>query len=180
MLEFWVIFFFFLCMGWVFWLTIWLLGSCFRWWAPSKFDPVKSPMLFFEKGLPVIPPVPPAVGLDMVLKHMVWHCFSKFYIRTNVPCQLITLGMPSCAVNRLYTTNSLTLADMLQNGLVFKFIIVHYWSIPSKFWITKKCYYWCDFWFKWNGGILLYLLRLFPLAWGLWSCLKATRAYILL
>ncbi|XP_041011662.1 protein trichome birefringence-like 13 isoform X2 [Juglans microcarpa x Juglans regia] len=41
------------------------------WWAPSKFDPVKSPMLFFKKGLPVIPPIPPDVGLDMVLKHMV-------------------------------------------------------------------------------------------------------------
>ncbi|KAA0044303.1 protein trichome birefringence-like 13 [Cucumis melo var. makuwa] len=41
------------------------------WWAPSKFDPVKSPMLFFEKSLPVIPPVPPDVGLDMVLKHMI-------------------------------------------------------------------------------------------------------------
>ncbi|KAG5548292.1 hypothetical protein RHGRI_013856 [Rhododendron griersonianum] len=40
------------------------------WWAPSKFNPVKSPMLFFEKGLPVMPPIPPAVGLDMVLKHM--------------------------------------------------------------------------------------------------------------
>ncbi|KAL7199575.1 hypothetical protein ACSBR2_021797 [Camellia fascicularis] len=40
------------------------------WWAPSKFDPVKSPMLFFENGLPVMPPVPPDVGLDMVLKHM--------------------------------------------------------------------------------------------------------------
>ncbi|KAL5537959.1 hypothetical protein UlMin_044092 [Ulmus minor] len=41
------------------------------WWAPSKFDPVKSPMLFFEKGQPVIPPISPDVGLDMVLKHMV-------------------------------------------------------------------------------------------------------------
>ncbi|KAE8711707.1 Protein trichome birefringence-like 13 [Hibiscus syriacus] len=40
------------------------------WWAPSKFNPVKSPMLFFEKGLPVIPPIPPVVGLDKVLKHM--------------------------------------------------------------------------------------------------------------
>ncbi|PQM42750.1 protein trichome birefringence-like 13 [Prunus yedoensis var. nudiflora] len=27
------------------------------WWAPSKFDPTKSPMLFFEKGQPVLPPV---------------------------------------------------------------------------------------------------------------------------
>ncbi|XP_073146920.1 protein trichome birefringence-like 13 isoform X2 [Henckelia pumila] len=40
------------------------------WWAPSKFDPVKSPMFFFEKGLPVIPPVSPDVGLDIVLRHM--------------------------------------------------------------------------------------------------------------
>ncbi|KZV38046.1 protein trichome birefringence-like 13 [Dorcoceras hygrometricum] len=40
------------------------------WWAPSKFDPVKSPMIFFEKGLPVIPPIPPDIGLDMVLRHM--------------------------------------------------------------------------------------------------------------
>lgn len=44
----------------------------FRWWAPSKFDPVKSPMLFFENGMPLIPPVPPDVGIDKVLKHMVW------------------------------------------------------------------------------------------------------------
>ncbi|KAK6159177.1 hypothetical protein DH2020_006491 [Rehmannia glutinosa] len=36
------------------------------WWAPSKFDPVNSPMLFFEKGVPVTPPVPPDAGLDMV------------------------------------------------------------------------------------------------------------------
>lgn len=42
-----------------------------RWRAPSKFDPVKSPMLFFEKNQPLIPPVLPAVGLDKVLKHVV-------------------------------------------------------------------------------------------------------------
>ncbi|XP_011088026.1 protein trichome birefringence-like 13 isoform X1 [Sesamum indicum] len=41
------------------------------WWAPSKFDPVKSPMLFFEKGLPLTPPIAPDAGLDMVLGHMV-------------------------------------------------------------------------------------------------------------
>ncbi|KAL3515410.1 hypothetical protein ACH5RR_022312 [Cinchona calisaya] len=41
------------------------------WWAPAKFDPGKSPMLFFEKGTPVMPPVLPDVGLDMVLKHMI-------------------------------------------------------------------------------------------------------------
>ncbi|KAK9001557.1 hypothetical protein V6N11_083338 [Hibiscus sabdariffa] len=34
------------------------------WWAPSKFNPIKSPMLFFEKGMPVIPLIPPDVGLD--------------------------------------------------------------------------------------------------------------------
>ncbi|XP_021300154.1 protein trichome birefringence-like 13 [Herrania umbratica] len=49
-----------------------LIFNTGHWWrAPSKFDPVKSPMLFFEKGLPVIPPVPPDVGLDKVLKHMI-------------------------------------------------------------------------------------------------------------
>ncbi|KAF3434581.1 hypothetical protein FNV43_RR21666 [Rhamnella rubrinervis] len=41
------------------------------WWAPSKFDPVKSPMLFFERSQPVIPPISPDEGLDIVLKHMV-------------------------------------------------------------------------------------------------------------
>ncbi|KAJ1403680.1 PMR5 N-terminal domain [Sesbania bispinosa] len=41
------------------------------WWAPSKFDPEKSPMLFFKKGQPVIPPILPDQGLDMVLEHMI-------------------------------------------------------------------------------------------------------------
>ncbi|TKY59401.1 trichome birefringence 13 [Spatholobus suberectus] len=41
------------------------------WWAPSKFDPVKSPMLFFKNGQPVIPPLRPDQGLDMVLGHMI-------------------------------------------------------------------------------------------------------------
>ncbi|XP_027347772.1 protein trichome birefringence-like 13 [Abrus precatorius] len=41
------------------------------WWAPSKFDPGKSPMLFFKNGEPVIPPLRPDQGLDMVLKHMI-------------------------------------------------------------------------------------------------------------
>ncbi|KAL2343896.1 hypothetical protein Fmac_005181 [Flemingia macrophylla] len=41
------------------------------WWAPSKFDPTKSPMLFFKKGQPVIPPLRPDQGLDMVLEHMI-------------------------------------------------------------------------------------------------------------
>ncbi|CAL5186072.1 unnamed protein product [Lathyrus oleraceus] len=40
------------------------------WWAPSKFDPVNSPMLFFKNGQPVIPPLRPDEGLDMVLEHM--------------------------------------------------------------------------------------------------------------
>ncbi|KAK8961522.1 hypothetical protein KSP40_PGU020654 [Platanthera guangdongensis] len=40
------------------------------WWAPSKFDPVHSPMLFFEKGMPILPLVPPDVGIDITLKHM--------------------------------------------------------------------------------------------------------------
>ncbi|KAK4476958.1 hypothetical protein RD792_016128 [Penstemon davidsonii] len=41
------------------------------WWAPSKLDPLKSPMLFFKKGVPVIPAIPPDASLDMVLEHMV-------------------------------------------------------------------------------------------------------------
>ncbi|WOL10428.1 protein trichome birefringence-like 13 [Canna indica] len=41
------------------------------WWAPSKFDPVKSPMLFFEKGSPILPPITPEVGIDVALKNMV-------------------------------------------------------------------------------------------------------------
>ncbi|KAL2922145.1 Protein trichome birefringence-like 13 [Bienertia sinuspersici] len=47
------------------------------WWAPSKFDPAKSPMLFFEKGKPIMPPISPDVGLDMVLKHMILYVESK-------------------------------------------------------------------------------------------------------
>ncbi|CAM8906982.1 unnamed protein product [Rhodiola kirilowii] len=41
------------------------------WWAPSKFDPIKSPMLFFKGGQPFNPPRMPADGLDMVLEHMI-------------------------------------------------------------------------------------------------------------
>ncbi|XP_014510086.1 protein trichome birefringence-like 13 isoform X2 [Vigna radiata var. radiata] len=41
------------------------------WWAPSKFDPVKSPMLFFKNDQPVIPPIRPDQGLDLVLEHMI-------------------------------------------------------------------------------------------------------------
>ncbi|XP_058081083.1 protein trichome birefringence-like 13 isoform X2 [Magnolia sinica] len=47
------------------------------WWAPSKFDPIQSPMLFFEKGLPVLPPLPPELGLDMALKHMIMYVERK-------------------------------------------------------------------------------------------------------
>lgn len=56
-----------------------------RWWAPSKFDPMKSPMLFFEKSQPVIPPVPPDVGLDKVLKHMV-HSSCDFRNISSLHC----------------------------------------------------------------------------------------------
>lgn len=55
------------------WLTVYLVFVVIvnRWWAPLKFDPVRSPMLFFEKGQPVIPPISPSEGLDIVLKNMV-------------------------------------------------------------------------------------------------------------
>ncbi|GLT47581.1 hypothetical protein SLA2020_212680 [Shorea laevis] len=49
-----------------------LIFNTGHWWfAPSKFDPVKSPMLFFEKGLPVLPPIPPNAGLEKALRHMI-------------------------------------------------------------------------------------------------------------
>uniref|UniRef100_A0A453BFS3 Trichome birefringence-like C-terminal domain-containing protein n=1 Tax=Aegilops tauschii subsp. strangulata TaxID=200361 RepID=A0A453BFS3_AEGTS len=41
------------------------------WWSSSKFDPIQSPMLFFEKGKPIIPPLLPPQGLDLTLKHMI-------------------------------------------------------------------------------------------------------------
>ncbi|KAM7271108.1 hypothetical protein ACFE04_030322 [Oxalis oulophora] len=41
------------------------------WWAPAKFHPVKSPMVFFEKGLPIIPPIHPEAGFDKVLSNMI-------------------------------------------------------------------------------------------------------------
>lgn len=47
-----------------------ILNTGHWWWAPSKFDPVKSPMLFFENGIPMVPPKAPDAGLDMVLNHM--------------------------------------------------------------------------------------------------------------
>ncbi|KAG7960508.1 hypothetical protein I3843_10G126900 [Carya illinoinensis] len=59
------------------------------WWAPSKFDPVKSPVLFFKKHHPVIPPIPRDVGLDMVLKHMVEGLFSLKNNGTNVEARLV-------------------------------------------------------------------------------------------
>jgi hypothetical protein len=42
-----------------------------RWWAPSKFDPIRSPMLFFEKGRPIVPTLLPPAGLDLALQNMV-------------------------------------------------------------------------------------------------------------
>ncbi|KAG7579099.1 PMR5 N-terminal domain [Arabidopsis thaliana x Arabidopsis arenosa] len=48
-----------------------ILNTGHWWWAPSKFDPLKSPMLFFEGGRPILPPIPPAAGLDRVLNNMV-------------------------------------------------------------------------------------------------------------
>ncbi|KAL5988317.1 Protein trichome birefringence-like 13 [Asimina triloba] len=48
-----------------------ILNTGHWWWAPSKFDPIQSPMLFFEKGSPVLPPIPPQHGLDMALRHMI-------------------------------------------------------------------------------------------------------------
>ncbi|XP_074327848.1 protein trichome birefringence-like 13 isoform X2 [Apium graveolens] len=49
-----------------------LIFNTGHWWrAPSKFDPAKSPVLFFEKDLPLVPPISPDDGLDLVLKNMI-------------------------------------------------------------------------------------------------------------
>ncbi|GKV24293.1 hypothetical protein SLEP1_g33920 [Rubroshorea leprosula] len=49
-----------------------LIFNTGHWWfAPSKFDPAKSPMLFFENDLPVLPPIPPNAGLEKALRHMI-------------------------------------------------------------------------------------------------------------
>ncbi|RAL45006.1 hypothetical protein DM860_003765 [Cuscuta australis] len=49
-----------------------LIFNTGHWWfAPAKFDPVKSPMLFFKNGKPVTPPVLAEIGLDLALKHVV-------------------------------------------------------------------------------------------------------------
>ncbi|XP_076938170.1 protein trichome birefringence-like 13 [Bidens hawaiensis] len=61
------------------------------WWAPSKFDPVKSPMLFFKNGQPLIPPISPEIGLDLVLRHMISYVEEKarpgtvLFFRTQSP-----------------------------------------------------------------------------------------------
>ncbi|CAL5086616.1 unnamed protein product [Urochloa decumbens] len=52
------------------------------WWAPSKFDPIQSPMLFFEKGKPIVPPLLPSDGLDLALQHMV--TFVNKSVKPNV------------------------------------------------------------------------------------------------
>ncbi|KAM3366067.1 hypothetical protein ACQJBY_015546 [Aegilops geniculata] len=52
-----------------------------RWWSSSKFDPIQSPMLFFEKGKPIIPPLLPPEGLDLTLKHMI--TFANKAMRPN-------------------------------------------------------------------------------------------------
>ncbi|KAM7479076.1 hypothetical protein LguiA_027289 [Lonicera macranthoides] len=68
-----------------------ILNTGHWWWAPSKFDPVKSPMLFFEKGMPVVPPISPDIGLDMVLKRMVSYVEARkrpgtiIFFRTQSP-----------------------------------------------------------------------------------------------
>ncbi|KAI3702304.1 hypothetical protein L6452_28037 [Arctium lappa] len=61
------------------------------WWAPSKFDPVKSPMLFHEKGQPLVPPLSPETGLDVVLRRMISYVEEKarpgtvLFFRTQSP-----------------------------------------------------------------------------------------------
>ncbi|ESQ51106.1 hypothetical protein EUTSA_v10022706mg [Eutrema salsugineum] len=67
-----------------------ILNTGHWWWAPSKFDPLKSPMLFFERGRPILPPVPSAAGLDRVLSNMV-----NFVEKTKRPGGIIFLRTQS-------------------------------------------------------------------------------------
>ncbi|KAI5069549.1 hypothetical protein GOP47_0015850 [Adiantum capillus-veneris] len=67
-----------------------ILNTGHWWWAPEKFDPVKTPMIFFEKGEPIIPTKPPEEGLDMVLKSMI------AYVEQRMPAEgLMFLRMQS-------------------------------------------------------------------------------------
>ncbi|KAF3334319.1 protein trichome birefringence-like 13 [Carex littledalei] len=50
-----------------------VLNTGHWWWAPSKFDPIQSPMLFFQNGTPVIPPLTPPLGMELALKHMLMY-----------------------------------------------------------------------------------------------------------
>ncbi|XP_071723713.1 LOW QUALITY PROTEIN: protein trichome birefringence-like 13 [Rutidosis leptorrhynchoides] len=95
------------------------------WWAPSKFHPVKSPMLFFEKGLPIIPPIPPKVGFDKVLRNMIQFVEKKMrpggikFFRTQSPrhfeggdwdqggtCQRLQPLLPAKVEDFFSTTNN--------------------------------------------------------------------------
>lgn len=68
-----------------------ILNTGHWWWAPEKFDPVKSPMLFFEGGEPIIPTKSPEEGLDLVLKNMLGYIEKEMaakglrYLRTQSP-----------------------------------------------------------------------------------------------
>lgn len=54
-----------------------ILNTGHWWWAPEKFDPVKSPMFFFNRGEPIVPTLSPEKGLDLVLKNMLAYIEKK-------------------------------------------------------------------------------------------------------
>eukprot|EP00250_Pteridium_aquilinum_P007677 c17348_g2_i1 orf=79-1509(+) len=68
-----------------------ILNTGHWWWAPGKFDPLKSPMLFFDGGEPIIPTKSPEEGLDLVLKNMLAFIEEKMppkglrFLRTQSP-----------------------------------------------------------------------------------------------
>ncbi|KAH7294642.1 hypothetical protein KP509_27G011100 [Ceratopteris richardii] len=68
-----------------------VLNTGHWWWAPEKFDPEKSPMLFFKRGEPIIPVKSPEEGLDMVLKYMLTYIERRMsaqgfmFLRTQSP-----------------------------------------------------------------------------------------------
>lgn len=125
------------------WSWFGLLVLVNRWWAPSKFDPVKSPMLFFEKGEPIIPPIPPHVGLDMVLKHMVWDwnfLFIWLSVIVNIYASL-TSGPTVLPTLFAQASTYVTIAVIKHILLFLVFVAI---SDVKVLLVTK--FYGCNFW----------------------------------
>ncbi|KAI3957084.1 hypothetical protein MKX01_004375 [Papaver californicum] len=127
-----------------------ILNTGHWWWAPSKFDPIKSPMLFFEKGLPVIPPIRPDFGLDMVLSNMAEELFSLENNGTNVETRLVNQHL-----YRVLKTSSFQVLDI--TGLSELRADAHPSTASGKKHVD--CMHWClpGITDSWNDLLMAYL-----------------------